>query len=417
VGGFVRDLLLQVRNLDLDIVIEGDGIDFARRLAKRLHGTVRAHEKFNTAVVKLADGFKIDVATARLEYYEYPAAMPTVELSSVKLDLFRRDFTINAMAVHLNPDKFGILVDFFNCQNDLRDRQIRVLHNLSFVEDPTRIFRAIRFEQRMGFSLGKLTAKLMRNAVKMGMYGRFSGSRFFHELQIILSEENPQPAIYRLAQFDLLKFLHPALNLDQRLKNILRETHRSLAWYKRLYLDSPYCQWQVFLLALTARLNGRQVMDFFKRFEVSERYRYILMADKVAVTNVLKVLLQRSFAVEPVAASALPGQPAVKVKAKSKASPLKPSEVYRLLHGLSIEGLLYLMSTVDNQAGKQVVSFYVTKLRLIKPSINGNDLREMGYKPGPKFGRMLSQLLEARLDGVLKSRQDEEEFLRRHYPR
>lgn len=415
VGGFVRDLLLQVRNLDLDVVIEGDGIDFARRLAKRLQGTVRAHEKFNTAVVKLEDGFKIDVATARLEYYEYPAAMPTVELSSVKLDLFRRDFTINAMAIHLNPDKFGILVDFFNCQNDLRDRQIRVLHNLSFVEDPTRIFRAIRFEQRMNFSLGKLTAKLMRNAVKMNMYDRFSGARFFHELKIILSEENPQPAIYRLDQFDLLKFLHPALILDQRLKDILRETHRSLAWYKRLYLDSPYCQWQVFLLALTARINGRQLMEFFKRFEVSERYQHSLMADKVAVTNALKVLLQRSFAVE-LAEPDTPGQPALKPQRKSKAAPLKASEVYRLLRDLSIEGLLYLMGTVDNQAGKQVVSLYVTKLRTTKPAINGNDLRQMGYKPGPQFGRMLDKLLEACLDGIVESREDEEEFLRRHYP-
>ncbi len=195
VGGFVRDLLLRIKNLDLDIVVEGDGIKFAKQLAEYFGGAVRTHEKFSTALVIMPDGFNIDVATARLEYYEYPAAMPTVELSSLKLDLYRRDFTMNAMAINLNPDKFGTLVDFFNCQTDIKERRIRILHNLSFVEDPTRIFRAIRFEQRMGFTIGKHTEKLLKNAVKMNLFNRFFGNRCFTELKLIFSEENPIPAI------------------------------------------------------------------------------------------------------------------------------------------------------------------------------------------------------------------------------
>lgn len=419
VGGFVRDLLRQTSNMDLDIVVEGDGIDFARHLARQLGGTVREHEKFNTAVVKLPDGFKIDVATARLEYYEYPAAMPTVELSSIKLDLFRRDFTINALAIHLNPDKFGILVDFFNCQNDIRDQQIRVLHNLSFVEDPTRIFRAIRFEQRLGFTLGKLTEKLIKNAIKMEMYGRFSGNRFFHELKFILSEENPLPAIYRMARFNLLEFLHPAMKLDSRLKDILRETHRSLAWYRLLYLDEPCCQWLVFLLALTSKLNGKQMQTFCTKFEILEKTRKTLLRERLTVSKVLKVLNKRPLDPEPPQDGAR-SQPVYTLSEPLdltiQGPPLRPSEVYWMLKGLSSEGLLYLMGITVSKSGKKAVSYYVTHLRQVKPILAGHDLKKMGYAAGPQFTTILNHLLEAKLDGIVMNRKDEEEFLKQKYP-
>ena len=154
VGGFVRDLLLGIENLDLDLVIEGDGIAFARALGRREKARVKVHERFGTAVVMFPEGFKLDVATARTEYYEYPAALPTVEPSSIKKDLYRRDFTINTMAVRLNKGEFGALIDFYGGRRDLKEKTIRVLHSLSFIEDPTRVFRAIRFEQRFGFHLG-----------------------------------------------------------------------------------------------------------------------------------------------------------------------------------------------------------------------------------------------------------------------
>ena len=145
VGGFVRDLFLYRTNEDIDIVIEGDGIAFAKKYVKMVDARIHSYEKFGTAVIIFPDGFKIDVASARMEYYKFPAALPTVEMSSIKLDLFRRDFTVNTLAIQLNPDKFGILIDFFLAQKDIKEKSIRVLHNLSFVEDPTRVFRAIRF--------------------------------------------------------------------------------------------------------------------------------------------------------------------------------------------------------------------------------------------------------------------------------
>lgn len=390
VGGFVRDLLLHVKNLDLDIVVEGDGIAFAKKLAVRFSGTVRTHEKFGTAKVIFPDGFKIDVATARLEYYDYPAALPTVELSSIKLDLYRRDFTINAMAIHLNPDTFGSLVDFFNCQNDLKDRQIRILHNLSFVEDPTRIFRAIRFEQRMDFRIGKHTEKLIKNAVKMDLFDRFFGHRFFGELKIILSEENPLPALMRMGELGLLRFLSEKLTIDPKLESILEETQRALAWYKLLYLDEPFRQWLVYLLALLSRTSTAEVLAFCERFEVPERYKIFIVKEKVEVNRV-SVIMKRQM-------------------------PEKQSEIYRLLQNLSPEGLLHLMGLVKKKKGKKAISLYVTDLRETSPELTGNDLKEMGYRVGPLYGRILDRLLTAKLDGLVPTRESETDFVKREFP-
>lgn len=391
VGGFVRDLLLHVNNLDLDVVIEGDGLAYAKRLAKKLGGRVRTHEKFGTAVVKLPDGLKIDIATARLEYYEYPAAMPTVELSSIKLDLYRRDFTINAMAIHLNPDTFGTLVDFFNCQNDLKDRQIRILHNLSFVEDPTRIFRAIRFEQRMGFRIGRHTEKLIKNAVKMELFDRFFGHRFFNELTSILSEENPLPAISRMADLGLLRFLHPTLRIDQKLTMILEETRQALAWYRLLYLDQPCRQWLVYLMALMSGLTAREVMSFCERFEVPFRHRQFLLREKIAITRISQIM--------------------------KRALPDRPSGFYHLFKELSPEGLLHLMGLTKKKAGKKAVSLYVTEWSQLQPEIDGNDLEKMGYQPGPLYGTILRRLHDARLDGLVHDRATETAFVKEHFPR
>jgi tRNA nucleotidyltransferase (CCA-adding enzyme) len=390
VGGFVRDLLLRIKNLDLDIVVEGDGIKFAKKLAAHFGGAVRTHEKFSTALVIMPDGFNIDVATARLEYYEYPAAMPTVELSSLKLDLYRRDFTINAMAINLNPEKFGTLVDFFNCQTDIKERRIRVLHNLSFVEDPTRIFRAIRFEQRMGFTIGKHTEKLLKNAVKMNLFNRFFGNRCFTELKLIFSEENPIPAIRRMAEFDLLKFILPGLKFDKRMERNLAETQRAMDWYKLLYLDEPCRQWQVYLFAILADSTYSDLKVFCMKFEFPERHKRELLREKEATEKILKEL--------------------------GRSRILRPSEIYWLLQERSHESLIYVIAMARKKTAKKAVSLFVTHLRHYKTQIQGADLKKMGYKTGPIFKTILNHLLEAKLDGEVESRADEIEFIRQNYP-
>ena len=390
VGGFVRDLLLRIKNLDLDVVIEGDGIDFARKLAEHYSGTVRIHEKFGTALVKLPDGFKIDVATARLEYYEYPAALPTVELSSIKRDLYRRDFTINAMAIHLNSDRFGTLVDFFNCQNDVKDRRIRILHNLSFVEDPTRVYRAIRFEQRMDFRIGKHTEKLLRNAVKMNLFDRCYGRRCFSELKLMLSEENPVPALQRMAEFDLFKFILPGVVLDKRLELALAETLKALTWYRLLYLDVSCEQWLVYLLVIMAPLSIQELTAFCVRFDVPERYRNILRQEKSMADKIIKGL--------------------------NRGRIFRPSETYWLLKGLAHEGLLYVIAMARRKTAKKAVSLYVTHLRQAVTEVRGSDLKQLGYREGPLYRTILNHLLEARLDGLVTTREEELEFVRQHYP-
>ena len=183
VGGSVRDLLRGEENLDLDIVIEGDGIAFARVLGEKLGAKVRTHQKFATAQI-FVDSLKLDVATARTEYYESPAALPKVETSSIKKDLYRRDFTINTLAVKLNSRDFGVLIDFFGGQRDLREKAIRVLHNLSFVEDPTRAFRAVRFAERFGFKISRHTENLIKSTLEMNLFDMLSGPRLFEELRL-----------------------------------------------------------------------------------------------------------------------------------------------------------------------------------------------------------------------------------------
>jgi len=217
IGGFVRDLFLYRSNEDIDIVIEGDGIEFSKKYAENEDVRIHTHEKFGTAVIIFPDGFKIDVASARTEYYRFPAALPIVEMSSIKLDLFRRDFTINTLAIQLTPGNFGVLIDFFSAQRDIKEKVIRILHNMSFVEDPTRAFRAIRFEQRFGFTIGKLTSDLIKNAVKMDFFSRLSGKRVFTELRLILEEENPVPAFIRLSDYNLIPFIHPSIRLTKHI--------------------------------------------------------------------------------------------------------------------------------------------------------------------------------------------------------
>ena len=172
VGGFVRDLILNVPNKDIDIVVEGEGIPFAVCLAELFGGQVKSHEKFGTSVVTLSNGDRIDVATARTEYYKHPAALPIVEKGSIKSDLFRRDFTVNSMAIKLTGSNAFCLIDFFDGEKDLRSRKIHVLHSLSFIDDPCRLFRAIRFEQRFGFEIGRQEQVFMRTSIKKKS-GRF----------------------------------------------------------------------------------------------------------------------------------------------------------------------------------------------------------------------------------------------------
>jgi tRNA nucleotidyltransferase (CCA-adding enzyme) len=381
VGGFVRDLLLGIDNLDVDFVVEGDGITFARALAKERAGRVKVHERFGTAVVLLPDGFKLDVATARTEYYEYPTALPTVEQSSIKKDLYRRDFTINTLAVGLNPRTFGQLIDYYGGQRDLKERLIRVLHSLSFVEDPTRVFRAIRFELRFGFHLSKETLALIKGAAKMELFHRLSGQRLLDELRLLFSERTPRHAVCRLADLDLLRFIHPQLTWSSRLDRRLIEVEAALNWYKLSCLGRTISGWVIYAMALAEVMPDQAVRNMLERFPFTEEERAAITEARFLTQQICRTLNRRS--------------------------PLRPSETVRLLTGLSDETLVFLLAKNASESAKRQLSMYLTTYRDVKPVLTGKELKALGLKPGPLYSTILARLTEARVDGDVKNEAEE----------
>ncbi|MFP4573614.1 MAG: CBS domain-containing protein [Desulfobacterales bacterium] len=387
VGGFVRDLFLYRHNEDIDIVIEGNGIEFARGFARTEGARINAYEKFGTAVIIFPDGFKIDVASARMEYYKFPAALPTVEMSSIKLDMFRRDFTINTLAICLNTDKFGRLIDFFGGMRDLKEKAVRILHNLSFVEDPTRVFRAIRFEQRFGFTIGKLTAGLIENAVKMNFFKRLSGRRVFSELCHILKEENPIPALIRLEDFDLLKVIDPSIRANDRLRSMLDSARSVLAWYDLLYMEDDYRKWVVYFLVMVSHADREKAEKICGRLELAPKYTRIFVHEREEAEHCLYKLGQQL--------------------------PVKNSELYETLSGFTTELLLYMMAATGREEIRKAISFYVTDLKDVKISVRGKDLKQLGLSPSPLFGKIIRRLLHEKLNGRIETRQEELEMARR----
>lgn len=386
VGGFVRDLILRYENLDVDIVIEGDGIAFANEFARYTNSRTRTHPKFGTAVVIFPDGFKVDIATARLEYYERPGALPTVELSSIKLDLYRRDFTINTLAIVLNPDRFGEVLDFFGGQKDLKEKTIRVLHNLSFVEDPTRVFRCIRFGERFGFKIGKHTQGLIKNAVRLNLFQHVSGGRIMDELKAILEEENFLPALRRLKEFDLLKFIHPAIKLDRDEGLLLEKAKEVLTWYHLLYLGEKVEGWLILFLSLTDPLDNKGLLELIKRFNIPGKHRIQVIEAREEALNALGVLSYKRDA--------------------------RRSEVYSILRPLPMEDILYIMAKAKVESVRKTISLFITHLKDYKPILKGEDLKRLGIPQGPIYGELLNRLMEKRLNGEIKTREEEEAFVR-----
>ncbi len=387
VGGIVRDLFLRVMNLDVDIVVEGDGITFAGMLVRRMGGRMKTHQKFGTAVVVLPNGLKFDVATARLEYYESPAALPTVELSSIKKDLYRRDFTINTLAVRLNRRRFGELIDFFGGLRDIKDKTIRVLHSLSFVEDPTRVLRAIRFEQRFDFHLSKHAQNLIKTAVNMKLFNRLSGERIYTELELMFSEAEPLKVLKRMMEFDLLKFIHPNLKGSAELEKLFAGIDETLTWYRLLYLDLQAEKWFVYFLGLFDRMRDSAAAEALERLAVPARIRVRVQQARIHSRDVLYLFYK-----EP---------------------QLAPSRMYRLLAPLDIEAILLMMAKAKQERAKKYISLYLTHLRNVKVTTTGDDLKRLGLKPGPKYRNILAELLNAKLDGVIRTHDEEIEYVKK----
>ncbi len=389
VGGFVRDLILRAENYDIDLVVEGDGIRLGQAIAADGRGEIRIHKKFGTATLTLPSQYRLDIATARLEYYDHPAALPRVEHSSIKLDLYRRDFTVNALAIHLNPKHFGEQIDFFGGQRDLKERFIRVLHNLSFVEDPTRIFRALRFEQRFHFQIAKHTQQLMENAVRLGLFGRLSGRRLFRELALCLAEERPFAVIKRMQDYELLKFLHPRLKPDRGMEALFQRLEGVISWYNLLFIGEPYERWKVPFLGLVDGLGEKEIQELLKRLAFPETF--------------LRSFLQRRTAAHQI------------IQRLTYSPSLARSELYFLLRPLPTDFLLYAMGRTESGDVKKAISLYFTEMKRLRTFLGGKDLKKMGLPPGPLYHEILQALLRERLDGRIHTPAAEATFVRENY--
>lgn len=413
VGGFVRDLLLnsgslRLNTLDVDIVIEGDAIVFAQGIQAQFGGRIVTHKRFGTAKWILDDVTQpvrwgqllptlpfvatsgppdgipphLDFVTARTEFYTAPTVLPTVELSNIKLDLHRRDFTINTLAFSLNPDRWGELLDFFGGHNDLRQGLVRVLHSLSFVDDPTRILRAVRYEQRFGFTIEPRTLELLHDAVEL--VERVSPARIRHELERILQEATPERALGRLDALGVLQHVHSALTVDEwveaqfvRLRTALQQpdVEPTLARepIERLY-------WGI----LTLRLPGAD---------------HSALTERLGLRGETKRLMN--------------GLHQLRAAKSSLRNPaITPSQVVELLEHVDDVALaLYRVLAID-PAVAELVRRYRDEWQPVQPLLTGADLQQMRLPPGPIYGRILARLRAARLDGQLSTR-DEEEALAR----
>ncbi len=390
VGGCVRDLLRREENLDIDIVVEGDGIEFAKKLATQTGARIFTHKRFGTARIIIGNNIEIsqpiiiDIATSRTEYYESPATLPKIESSSIKKDLYRRDFTINTLAVKLNKNSFGLLIDFFGGQRDLKEKTIRVLHNLSFVEDPTRAFRAVRFSERFGFKLTKHTENLIKLAIKMNIFEKLSGSRIFDEMTLIFKETNPIKALRRLGEYNLLKVIHVKLQFTADSESLLQSLNDTLTWFDLLFLNEKYDRGIIFTMALLNGLKHDEILDALNRLMVSIQIKEKIIQDRLSTHDILRRL-----------------------------RPASPLEIFHLLKDRALESILFAMALCQDNESKKAISQYLLELRTIKPLIKGQDLIGLGLKPGPIFSQILSKILDKKLLKKLNTKEDEIEFARR----
>lgn len=384
VGGFVRDLLLGRPNNDIDLVVEGNGIGFANRLAQSLKGRVREHKKFLTSVILYPGEHgeeRIDVATARLEYYESPASLPIVELSSIKKDLFRRDFSINSLAIRLDAPQCAQLIDFFGGRRDLKDRIVRVLHTLSFVEDPTRCLRAIRFEQRYNFRIGSGTEKLIRNSISMEMMGKLSPQRIFNEYAHICEESDPPACFSRMDELGLMNAILPHRKDHELKKHVLERCHEMHSWYNLLYFEEKIRPWFLYFLALTHNFNYRDAASSYDALGLPQAKKNQLLHSREQMRAIRQKLGKWQKDNENSA------HPAI-------------SELYNLLLPLSLECLVFMMATNGNEYMEMILSRFITSWRQQKPDIGGEDLKRLGLAPGPEYTLILAKLLSLKLNGI-----------------
>lgn len=381
IGGVVRDLVIGTKNEDIDIVVEGEGIRFAKSLADFLGGTVRIHEKFGTATWRHPSGLKIDITSARTEYYDYPAALPNVEMSSLREDLFRRDFTINAMALQINKSDFGKLVDFFHGYEDIVDKKIKILYNLSFVEDPTRILRAVRFEQRFGFEMDKQTLELAQ--ISVDKISSTSKPRVAHELKILLMEKHPVEAIIRLKEIGLLDHLVGEKIVNDTTINHLQQFKLAMDQVKSFLPNHTNNSWICYLVILFSQHSDGRTQT-----------------NELALNNEDLRIVEEVFE--------LLNEPPLKFSSLG--------DVHIAYRKYQYESILChaVITEISEELFHLLKSYIIERVEIPK-LIDGTHLKELKIPPSPLYSTILVNIECAYLNKQIQSKQDALSFVKKNY--
>jgi len=370
VGGVVRDLLLGYPSFDLDLVVEGDAVKLAQQMAEITQAKLLTHPRFGTAKFSYSN-FNLDMATARGETYAQPGALPVVTPGTLKDDLSRRDFSINAMAISLTSNDYGELVDPYQGKNDLEHRLIRILHPRSFIDDATRILRAVRYEQRLGFELEPQTAQLLKRDITM--LNTISGDRIRHELELIFRENQPEFVIKRLAELGVLRRISPFLIGDGWIAEKFEKARQ---------LKKPNQLPSLYFCLLTYSFSESKIEQFLNYLNIPAK-----LSRAMRDTLSLKIRLSQL----------------------NKPS-MKPSEIYYLLQ--EYEPLAIQANAIASESSMvhHHLQLFLTKLRYVRTYLNGEELKRLGISAGSEMGKVLQALHKAKLDGEVNTKADEEKI-------
>jgi tRNA nucleotidyltransferase (CCA-adding enzyme) len=387
VGGFVRDLFIGRPSEDLDVVVEENAVDFTEAAVRSLGGETKAHTRFGTVILVMPSGRKVDLATSRSETYERPGALPVVKAGDIEQDLLRRDFTINAMAVLLNPPDFGTLFDCGRGRQDIKDRVLRVLTARSFEDDPTRVLRGIRFSARFGMRFEPETERLLRRAVAERRTDTVSGERLLNEFRLIMREGDPVAPVRLLIDWGVLPSIVAGWDVPATQAELMRDVLGLIERTPSDDLRGMADRSQALMLALLA--------------PVPETLRAAIL-ERLAAGRKLRALARELAAFERDLRSAL-----------SDASDLSRSAIYRMLRGYSPETLVVAQADFPDSAAAECLALYASELWSVSTEIDGAALADMGISEGRQVGTVLDAVLDARLDGLVTSRGEEEALARR----
>jgi len=386
VGGVVRDIVLGRRSLDIDVVIEGDAMQIAGELAAHAVERPVFNRDFATATLPLDGGFHIDIATARTEAYDRPGALPKVQPGAIEEDLGRRDFTINCVCASLAPETFG---DIFDPQQGLKDIEIgliRVLHDRSFVDDPTRIIRAIKYANRFRFTIDNTTLELAEDAICDGCFKTISPHRLTDELRLLLVEEMPWGAIWDLAQFSVLSSISPYLSLFHNALPILQRIE-SLEEAVRDDLPEDYRRWLVRLLLFMGNVPKHKLPTVLAIFDLDRKEATVVEEFVTRRTEILSWLDGVQDALD--------------------------SELWQVFSSISAEAAVAIAASEGGKAGEMAFEKYYSVLQKVRLEITGDDIKGMGIPEGPIIGQTLRNVLIAKINGHVNGREAELELARR----